>query len=244
MGKIIKSAPKPHSPNFSGPTVKVSDILPNQSNPRIIRDTKFKRLVESIKDFPKMMQLRPITLDSREIPMILAGNMRYQAIKAAGYKEIPIDWIQFADDLALTEEEKRRYIVQDNQSAGEWDYDGLANEFTAEELDAWGLDMPYIDPQDGEPGTPGKDGGFILGTSIGDIYHCAVGDDPATQIGYTISAPKLMNGTQPADDTAQKAFNGLFKEIDKSLERFAKTCKKAGLTFVIRKNNDDITTKF
>ena len=61
--------------------MKISEIKPNPNNPRIIKDEKFQKLVQSIKDFPEMLELRPIVLNSENI--ILGGNMRLKACQEA-----------------------------------------------------------------------------------------------------------------------------------------------------------------
>jgi ParB-like chromosome segregation protein Spo0J len=116
-------------------TVKISEVKSNPNNPRIIKDDKFKKLVESVKTFPEMLNIRPIVVNSDMV--VLGGNMRLRACKEAGLKEIPI--IK-AD--TLTPEQQSEFIIKDNVSGGEWDWDMLANEWNAEELDAWGLDVP------------------------------------------------------------------------------------------------------
>lgn len=115
-------------------TVPIGDIKPNPDNPRHIKDDKFKKLVTSIKDFPQMLELRPIVVDSDGI--ILGGNMRLKACQAAGLKEVPVI---YADQL--TEDQKREFIIKDNVGFGEWDWDVLANEWDATELEEWGLDV-------------------------------------------------------------------------------------------------------
>ena len=114
-------------------TIKIKDIKPNSSNPRIIKDNKFKKLVKSIKEFPEMLELRPIVVD--EDMIILGGNMRYRACIEAGLKEVPI---KIADNL--TEQQKEEFIIKDNTSFGEWDWDNLGNEWNSAKLDEWGLD--------------------------------------------------------------------------------------------------------
>lgn len=118
--------------------IKISSIKPNPNNPRIIKDDKFKKLVQSIKDFPKMMELRPMVINSDNI--VLGGNMRLKALKELGYKEIPKEWVKSADDL--TEDEQRQFIIKDNIGFGEHDWDMLANEWDLSELEDWGLDVP------------------------------------------------------------------------------------------------------
>lgn len=118
--------------------MKLSNIKVNPSNPRLIKDEKFKKLVNSIREFPKMMELRPIIVDENMI--IQGGNMRFKAIKELGMKEIPDSWVKQASDL--TEEEKRRFIIADNVGFGEWDNDILTNEWDSVELEEWGMDLP------------------------------------------------------------------------------------------------------
>jgi site-specific DNA-methyltransferase (adenine-specific) len=116
-------------------TVKISEVKSNPNNPRIIKDDKFKKLVESVKTFPEMLNIRPIVVNSDMV--VLGGNMRLRACKEAGLKEIPI--IK-AD--TLTPEQQSEFIIKDNVSGGEWNWEMLANEWNAEDLDAWGLDVP------------------------------------------------------------------------------------------------------
>jgi len=115
--------------------VKISEIKTNPKNPRLIKDEKFKKLVKSIIEFPQMLELRPIVVDENNI--ILGGNMRFKALKEAGYSEISI---VRANDL--TEQQKDEFIVKDNVGFGEWDWDSLANEWDTDKLDDWGLNIP------------------------------------------------------------------------------------------------------
>ena len=120
--------------------IKLSTIKSNPNNPRVIKDDKFAKLVNSIKEFPKMMELRPMVVNSDMV--VLGGNMRLKALKEAGYKEVPDEWVKSAE--SLTEEEQRRFIIADNVGFGEHDWDMLANEWDAVELEAWGLDIPEL----------------------------------------------------------------------------------------------------
>jgi DNA modification methylase len=116
-------------------SVKLSEIKSNPNNPRIIKDDKFRKLVKSIQEFPKMLEIRPIVVNADMI--VLGGNMRLKACKEAGLKEVPII---FADDL--TEDEQKQFIIKDNVGFGEWDWDMIANEWDAEQVAEWGLDIP------------------------------------------------------------------------------------------------------
>lgn len=120
--------------------VKISQIKLNPNNPRIIRDDNFAKLVKSVKDFPEMLNIRPIVVNKDMI--ILGGNMRYKACKEAGLKEIPI----IITDLS--EDKQREFLIKDNTSGGEWDWEVLTNEWDAEELSEWGLDLNTFQSSD------------------------------------------------------------------------------------------------
>ena len=120
--------------------MKLSQIKPNPNNPRLIKDERFEKLCKSIQDAPKFMALRPIIIDGQG--MILGGNMRYKALLHLGYKEVPDAWVKRADDL--TEEERHRFIITDNVGYGDWDYEALANEWDAEQLEEWAVDLPLF----------------------------------------------------------------------------------------------------
>lgn len=115
--------------------VKISEVKKNPNNPRHIRDDKFAKLVQSIRDFPEMLRLRPIVVNDDMI--VLGGNMRLKACKEAGLKVVPI--IKASD---LTEGQQREFIIKDNVGFGEWDWEMLANEWDDVKLNEWGLDLP------------------------------------------------------------------------------------------------------
>lgn len=115
-------------------TIKLSKIKPNPANPRLIKDDKFKKLVQSLKDFPEMADIRPIVVNRDMV--ILGGNMRFKAMKEAGWKECPVVIAE------LTEEQEKEFIIKDNVGFGEWDFSMLANEWNAEQLGEWGVDFP------------------------------------------------------------------------------------------------------
>lgn len=117
---------------------KISEVKLNPNNPRLIKDDKFTKLVKSIKDFPEMLDIRPIVVNADMV--ILGGNMRFKACKEAGLKEVPVI---IADNL--TEEQQREFLIKDNTSGGEWDFEMLANEWDVDLLEDWGLDIPTFD---------------------------------------------------------------------------------------------------
>ena len=125
-------------PSYKTELISISKIKNNPNNPRVIRDEKFKKLVKSIREFPKMMEIRPIVVNSEMI--VLGGNMRLRACKESGLSEVPI--IRAQD---LTEEQQREFIVKDNVGFGLWDWDEIANKWDQEELKDWGMDLPVFD---------------------------------------------------------------------------------------------------
>lgn len=130
--------------------VPIGQVTPNPDNPRTIKDAKFRQLVQSIRDLPQMLELRPIVVNAAGV--VLGGNMRLRACKEAGLKQVPV--IR-ADHL--TEAQQREFVVKDNVGFGEWDWDALANEWADEPLAEWGLDVPEFAADDIDDGTPEKD---------------------------------------------------------------------------------------
>jgi len=172
-------------------TTKLTDIKSNPNNPRIIKDDKFKKLVASIKEFPQMLSLRPIVVNDDMI--VLGGNMRLKACKEAGLKEVPI--IKASD---LNEEQQKAFIIKDNVGYGEWDWDMLANEWDAEELVEWGLDIPNFVIDDlgtaEEDDFDVPDGGIETDIVLGDLFE--------------IGEHRLLCGDSTCSDTVVKLMDG------------------------------------
>ena len=116
--------------------IPITQIKSNPNNPRVIKDDKFKKLVQSLKDLPEMAQVRPIVVNQDMI--VLGGNMRLKAMKEAGWKEAPVAVVDWDED------KQRQFIIKDNVGFGEWDWDILANDWDEEILGDWGLDVPII----------------------------------------------------------------------------------------------------
>lgn len=190
--------------------LKISEIKSNPNNPRVIKDDKFKKLVQSIKDFPRMLELRPLVLDENNI--VLGGNMRLKACISLGLKEVPV---VYAKDL--TEEQKKEFIIKDNVGFGEWDWDVLANEWESTQLNEWGLDVPeieHIDPEVTEddyeiPDTVKTD--IVLGDLIEIGEHRLLCGD-STDSDQVV---KLMNG-EKADMVFTDPPYGMFLDTDYS----------------------------
>jgi hypothetical protein len=117
--------------------MKLSSIKLNSRNPRTITEDKLDKLKNSIKEMPKGLSIKPMIVDENNV--IIGGNQRYLALVELGYDEIPDNWVKKVIDL--TEDEKKRFLIVDNVSFGEWDW-GLINEdFDLDTLDSWGLDV-------------------------------------------------------------------------------------------------------
>ena len=117
--------------------VKITEIKANPNNPRILKDDKFKKLVTSIEKFPEMADVRPIVVNMDMV--VIGGNMRLRAMKEVGWKEAPVQIVDW------TEEQQKEFIIKDNLGYGEWDWDDLANNWDEQELTDWGLDIPNFD---------------------------------------------------------------------------------------------------
>jgi DNA modification methylase len=169
---------------------KIQNVKLNPNNPRLIKDDKFKKLVQSIKDFPEMLNIRPIVVNKDMI--ILGGNMRYKACKEAGLKEIPI----IVTDL--TEDQQREFLIKDNTSGGEWDWEILANEWDSEELESWGLDLPIdfntevLEAEEDDFEVP--EDGIETDIVLGDLFE--------------IGEHRLLCGDSTCSDTVAKLMNG------------------------------------
>jgi len=140
--------------------IAITKVRPNSDNPRYIKDEKFKKLVQSIKEFPEMMPVRPIVVNKEMV--VLGGNMRLKAMQEAGLEKV---WVEVVD---WSEEKQREFIIKDNVGFGEWDWDELANTWEAEELNEWGLDLPVM--LDADKDLELKD----LSSTIDNLYRIEV----------------------------------------------------------------------
>ena len=145
---------------FQTELIPASQIKLNPNNPRLIKDDKYKKLVQSIKDFPEMLHIRPIVVNDEMI--VLGGNMRLRACIEAGMKEIPT-----IKASSFTEEQQKEFLIKDNVGFGEWDWDILANEFDEALLPDWGIDtwggkvasdgLNFVDEDEAESDGQGMD---------------------------------------------------------------------------------------
>jgi hypothetical protein len=113
-------------------------------NPRIIRDNKFIQLKNSIQEDPEMLSLRElIVYDNDGELIVICGNMRLKAIKALGIKEVEVKILP--KDTPV--QKLKAYTIKDNVGYGDHNWEQLANEWDAEELTRWGLEIPGFDTE-------------------------------------------------------------------------------------------------
>ena len=168
--------------------IKTSKIKGNPDNPRIIKDDRFKGLVQSIKEFPEMLELRPIVVD-KDL-MVLGGNMRLKACKELKLKDV---YITKADNL--TEEQKKEFIIKDNASFGEWDYSQLS-EWDTEQLLEWGIEGLEEDEEEIK--------GLIEDDYIPEVKESKVKLGDIWQLGEH----RIMCGDSTSSDDVAKLMNG------------------------------------
>lgn len=153
--------------------IDVYKIKINPENPRTIKDKAFAKLKNKIQRFPQMLAKRPIVYDSANDNIILGGNRRYDAVMALlKENKIEIKDNYFADAKDWTPEQKREFIVIDNISDGDWDYDKLANQYEAPELEEWGLDLPKsFNPANTEEDNPPSVSETPPKSKLGEVYQ-------------------------------------------------------------------------
>ena len=170
--------------------MNIHEIKPNPNNPRIIKDDKFKKLVQSIRSFPQMLELRPLVIDENNV--VLGGNMRLRACIEAGLTDVPVKQV-----MNFTKEQKEEFIIKDNSSYGSWDWDVLANEWSDMPLEDWGLDLPDLDFKEveaKEDDFSAPEGGVETDIVLGDLFE--------------IGEHRLLCGDSTDSDQVAKLMNG------------------------------------
>lgn len=174
--------------------IKISEIKLNPNNPRIVKDEKFDKLVKSIQDFPEMLKIRPIVVNSDMIT--LGGNMRLKAAKKAGLKKVPIIRAE-----NLSEEQQREFIIKDNIGYGEWEWNMLQSDWNVEQLVEWGLDFNF----ENEKILEAEEDNFEIPDEIkSDIV---IGDL------FEIGNHRLLCGDSTDSDAVEKLMNNKYAEL-------------------------------
>ena len=171
----------------------ITEIKPNPKNPRVIKDDKYHKLVESLRSFPQMLEKRPLVCftDVGKKLVVLGGNMRLKAAIELGMDKLPV---VLADDW--TEEQRAEFLIKDNVGFGEWNWEELQADWDVEQLGEWGLDIPQqfiVEPEATEDDYEIPD---VIETDIvlGDLFE--------------IGEHRLMCG----DSTQTDTFKALFVE--------------------------------
>lgn len=203
--------------------VLLSQVKVNANNPRTITERKLRLLVERLLAFPKMITLRPVVVDERmtalggnmrlraftqishmtldAIAETLAKTKNFQRLTKGEQEELLRQWqewlekptVEIAKASDLTEAEKREFIIADNASFGEWDYDKLANEWDNEDLATWGVDV-------WQPESPMKSGNAAgLAQAEGDVAFDTTNLPPELQ-GQDIT-PDDLPKIEGSDET-------------------------------------------
>ncbi len=192
--------------------VKLSQVKVNANNPRTIREQKLNQLCERLLVFPKMIAIRPIVVDDKmivlggnmrvnalnkiakmsfeQIAQIIGKTKNYQRLTQAEREQLLASWQSWLDKPTaeivraseLSEAEKKEFIIADNASFGEWDYDKLANEWDTNDLNSWGVDVWNPDP-------PMKQG---AGQQAGNAANLAEHENEEAQFDGSNLPPELQ----------------------------------------------------
>lgn len=161
-------------------TIKLTQVSTNEKNPRKISDGNLNKLINSILVFPQMLEFRPIVIDDAMIPLggnmrikaltriagmdldeiqqRLEGIYDFKKKSKDKRQKIVKYWkgwlkeqtIQVARAKHLTEEEKQQFIIKDNVSFGEWNFEALKG-WDNEALNDWGFDFDLNTPMSEAP---------------------------------------------------------------------------------------------
>lgn len=214
--------------------VKLSQIKVNEDNPRSITEDKFNKLINSILSFPRMLEIRPIVVDKnwkalggnmrylalveiskmdRDTVMSRIGKIRnVKKKKASSREDLRKYWQEWlANPVApvihesdLEEEERKQFVIADNGSFGQWDYDVLANKWNADDLNDWGVDVwrtnevdnVFNDPKPAEQ--PAQD----LSPEAAEILSNEQDDDTPVDFGGNL--PAELQGVDLSPDNLPK----------------------------------------
>ena len=247
-------------------TVKLSQIEVNSANPRIISDDKFTKLVNSILALPKMLELRPIVVDNtmvalggnmryralmaiadmqpEEMKERLSGIRDFQKKTAHEQTALIEYWERWQDNPTapilkaseLTEDEQREFIIKDNVGFGEWDMDALANEWDADDLNDWGVDVWNDTGAGGSDDSTGAGGSDIPkseGNSLNDTFIIPPFSILDSRQGYWQARKKMWRGV--IGDMGQSRQGKLIQSIEMQYKdlytRTAEHRKTLGISF-------------
>lgn len=176
-------------------SVPIGTVKPNPKNPRTITAEKKAMLVKSIKEFPQMLELRPLVVDKKGV--ILGGNMRYDAAIGAGLKKIQIIRAE-----SLTPSQIKEFIVKDNVGFGEWEWESLIEQYSTDDLKEWGLDVPEFA---GADKADASDDGYEIPEDV--TTDIVLGD--LFEIGHH----RLLCGDSTKAETFEALLNGSMADL-------------------------------
>lgn len=212
--------------------VKLTQVKVNKHNPRTITQKKMEQLIVSLLVLPSMLELRPVVVDNKmtalggnmrtealnriakmslaEIQALLEGNKDYQR-KTDGEKNALLsywgEWLRnptcyIAKADKLSEAEKKQFMITDNASFGQWDYDMLANDWDNDDLKNWGVDVWQPEHPDfgGQPSTQGASSTGQPSAGV-DVNTLDENDLPPELQGQDLS-PDNLPKIEGSDETA------------------------------------------
>ena len=116
--------------------IDISNVKPNENNPRQITEENYERLKSSLQEFPEMLQTRPLIVDENNV--LIGGNQRLKVLKELGWNSVPVERV-----TGWSEEKKKQFIAKDNLVYGDWDYELLkSDEWKEMPLEEWGIHLP------------------------------------------------------------------------------------------------------
>jgi len=170
----------------------IKDIKLNPTNPRLIKDDNYKRLVKSLEDCPGLFDVRPCICSDRTGELvILGGNMRYRAAKELKYKIVPVIVMK-----GLTEAQEKEIVIKDNgDTFGDWDFDLLSG-WDDLPLADWGVPLPedWLNPVDGIDAPELKDGDRAPFIQMTFTLH----DEQAEELNAALNKAKKEGGSTSA----------------------------------------------
>ncbi len=167
---------------------KLVDLKPHPKNPRQFTDKGMKDLENSINSIGFM---QPININ--QDGTILSGHARTLKLKEMGEIEVDV----YVPDRLLTPKQEEEVLVRANaNTAGQWDFEILANEFDIDEINEWGLEVPDIEVEELEA----KEDDFDAEPPV----------NPNTVLGdlYEIGEHRLLCGDSTCSDTVAKLMDG------------------------------------
>lgn len=204
---------------------QIAQIKPNPKNPRVIKDEKYLQLQHSLRNFPDMLEKRPLVCftDLDGNLTVLGGNMRLKAAIEIGMTELPV---MLADNW--TEEQKAEFLIKDNIGFGEWNWQELQSDWDVTQLADWGLDIPA----------------FAIDKAVEDDY--VIPDEIETDIVlgdlFEIGEHRLVCGDAISSDAVARLMNGQKADMvftDPPYGMFLNTdwsSAKSSLSFATEKN--------